>query len=323
MAVEALAHFEIPANECDLVVFRPSEKTSWSVLKAVLAESPFDSVIDTGPRTRLRQLRRLRQAVKMGDTDFDRIIIGDYYSPLMRHLAASNEHPILVDDGTGTIVTAKARVGLATPGRHRNQSLLTSWAARVAGLRTGPVASLTFFTMFDIEVTPPDQMIRNQLSVLRSRVAHKGRREEALLLGSPFVELDLMSESTYRDLVISAVAASKLPVTIIPHRRERPAKLDRLRGAGLKVLDVGLPIEIQLLTDATLPRTIYSFFSTANFTIHAIFGTEIELVSFKLSSPDIDEDVLKNGDPAEELQRQIGGALRVVPLSTASDRFPT
>lgn len=113
-------------------------------------------------------------------------------------------------------------------------------------------------------------------------------RERLVLLGSALPADGLVDEAAYVEWV-AAQAASE-PVRYLPHRRETPEVLDRLRRLpGIVVDSAGLPAEL-LLRDLRAPRAgdigpalrVRSLPSTALLTLHPVLsprGVRIEPVA--------------------------------------------
>jgi hypothetical protein len=60
---------------------------------------------------------------------------------------------------------------------------------------------------------------------------------------------------------------------------------------GVKIRDLGLPIEISLIKDRVLPVEIASFFSSALDNCYHIFGDSLKITSFKLDKNNLSKEV--------------------------------
>jgi hypothetical protein len=123
-----------------------------------------------------------------------------------------------------------------------------------------------------------------------------------------------MSSERYIEIVVKIARASNAPVVLRPHRRESPEKLQRIRELGVEVAAGGGPVEVDLLSERSLPCRISSFFSTASFTLWKLLGQQVSVDTFALEPSDFLGDFLSVNDGVPELIEQSGGAIAVYPL---------
>lgn len=311
MAIEAKTQFGLDDAACELVILRPSETAAVEMLDSVIARSSWGRICDTGPRTAARQPARARAIRRLSRRKFDETFIGDYRSPLMRHVINSADGPAhLLDDGRSTFKIVDLRRSRGEARESRSRRLIES-ALRLD--RRHP-AGVDFFTIFQLAVPDGDTVTVNRLAGLRSLVSSQPRRDEHLLLGAPFVELGAMSADRYVDIVVGIARSSSRHVVMRPHRREDPEKLQQIRALGVDVVASGGPVEIDLLSEDSLPTRVSSFFSTASYTLWKLLGHQVSVDTFALERSDFITDFLSVNDGVPDLVEQSSGAIRVFPL---------
>ncbi|MGH1505278.1 MAG: hypothetical protein ACRBI6_17135 [Acidimicrobiales bacterium] len=314
MAIEALDHFGIDAGRTELTLLHSSEPRSVTALRGTVEHAGLPwRVVDTGPRSTLRQWSRASQIRALADQPADRLFVGDLRNPHMAFLASAAPPGTVhvVDDGRGTIQAAAARAAgeplvPASAGRRLQLGLL--------GLQRPPASQVTFFSIFRLETSGDDRVVDNPLRRLRRQVSTTPVGDHVLLLGSPFVELGSMTSERYVDIVVTAARQLGGPVVFRPHRRERADKLDALRARGVDIDPGDGPVELALLEAPVLPRRVSSFFSTATFTLWRLLGASLEIDSFSLRPEDFTDDFLSWNDGVPDLLEQSDGAIPILEL---------
>lgn len=315
MAEEARQQLGI--HDAELVVLWPSGRDSIESIKDVLGTMSWSRVIDGGRRTRTGHLGRARLVRQLGRRPQERLFIGDYLSPYMRHLAMTQ--PLgsvhLLDDGRGTIAVHRARVGGTT---QRPPRFAAGWrrraALRLLRIRSGDVPALDYFTIFDLSTSPPDSVTPNHLDHLKSRVETSRVVDQHLILGAPFCERGMMLEDRYLAILEAISASENAGGTYRPHRDESPAKVERIRSFGMTVASSGSTVESELISAHEVPARVTTFFSTASFTLWKLFGDVIDVGSYALEEDDFAPGWFATGDGLPDLLDQTGGALRVEPI---------
>ncbi|WP_062314163.1 hypothetical protein [Demequina rhizosphaerae] len=181
-----------------------------------------------------------------------RRLVGDAFSGQFRAVVAATgvRDLVVVDDGSAALHLAAVLAGTEQFSRMgQREPLAQRTLGRVTGsrLRAASAAGrVTLFTAYAdhraMPVVPGASIVPNRYGWLR---ALDGGSPVALrpvvVLGSALAVDGYIATEDYE-----AWAAAHGPATYLPHRREDRASLERLRAAGLDVVEPGLPAEIVL-----------------------------------------------------------------------------
>ena len=206
----------------------------------------------------------------------------------MRHFAnlANVSEIVALDDGTATLQFAAWR-NQGRWGRKQRLGKVASLRLKrtFLGLRDSLPAQLTFFSVYDIEVSPHDRVVKNTFMDLRARADELPQDDTIFFLGGPLVEAGILSEEEYRwHLQKVASYFSNRKVTYVAHRREKWERVELIgRVLGWEVRLFDYPIEFQLAVVGPRPQILASFFSSALENCHIIFGDRLPIYTFTLS----------------------------------------
>jgi len=263
--------------------------------------------------------------------DFDRefrrwsgvssLVIGNYQQHHFQHLAqlCPAARCILVDDGTDTLRIARARRDLAAlatstaPGASRRRPGLKSWVRRQAEWTLRPRDELSFFTSYDVQAGPRDQIVHNRYALTRARTRPAAADGRCLFLGQPLVEDGYVARDRYLELLAEIrdrLGAGGLQY--VPHPREDRERLrPAMRRLDIPLLEISRPFELHLLSAETLPATVASFFCSGLDTCRLIWGEAMRLIAFRIA----EEDLLACHDFVDEVYRyfESTGAIEVTP----------
>lgn len=310
MAVEAREALAA-GGQHELVLLLPSEPAAVAQIRRVAHDTGWTRVVESPPRHRL-PVAQANCVRRLADDPVDSLYIGDARFALMRHLCNRHEGtPIVFDDGLGVERLCRERRKGRTGDADR-----PSRRDRLVGLDTTEPTALTFFTIFDLEVGPNDDIIPNELRWLGS-LADDVRIDPArtLLLGGCFSELGVMSDADYEAMAGRVIASEAGDVDYLPHRREPETKVERILAAsGASRSSLQGPVEWSVLSRGHAPARIVTFFSTATYTLWRLFGDRIEFVIHGLDPATVDAAWLAENDMTDFLVAQTGGTLAVEPL---------
>ena len=290
-AKEARAHFGISPRDSLLVLLGGNTRGNRLQLMQLVNSEEWRDVHYLGRTdplsfavTELRAhplLRSIGQA--------ERVMIGEYRSPLMRDFATKLKprQAVLLDDGVATLGVAQYRqlcAREANPPPYVRKGW-KGWVEKNMLRVTGTdLSEITFFTIFSISTSPPDTLIKHDYPQLRNGIPDIKHRNETYFLGSPLVECGYMTEEDYAASLREALEPCDGHTKYIPHRRENDAKVARLASSlDLDVLRLDEPIELVLVGTGILPTRLASFHSTAMATCQALFGNALSMTS---CSPD-------------------------------------
>lgn len=246
-----------------------------------------------------------------------RLYIGNYLAPLALHFAPllEPERLILLDDGTQTLAINRWRSGIRQhPALTERFKLALRY--RLIGLDLRDFDQVTFFTMYDLELRPGDELIRNDYARLRSLMKEKSISNEIFLLGQSLVEEEILSErdyTSYIEKIVNRTRGDRL--VYIPHKRETADKLDCIRRTfGIEVRRFPLPIEAQLASSRELPKAVYSFYSTALNTCRILFGDTMSITAVVVNPSLMKAEINESAAIYQDMSLHAGRNFEVIEL---------
>jgi len=270
------------------------EDDSWDSIRYVESRVPARGALrrrlQSHASTRVRsyyetvELRGLRKRLDALAGPFgraERLFIGNYYLEHMRHVANVLPHDrlVLLDDGTTTLDIAEQRRRHAEgkpaqPGK--------SWRARLVdraiGWKLGHPAHATFFSMYDLNLSPADSLERHDYSFLRARAMRVERGSEVLFLGQTIYYEGIAEEEYLARLRCVATHYGVDRFVYVPHKGEHRDRVRHIREElGLAVRTFDVPIEYQLAMRGPLPGVLASFYSSALENCRLIFGADLTI----------------------------------------------
>ena len=239
--------------------------------------------------TRIRRRRRLER-VLAAFGPVETVLLGHYWAdqkPFMRHIAnrLAAARLCLLDDGTDTIDInrrRKAEGARAAPARRPRLGLRARLRARYFDWDTAEAPSLTFFTVYDLEVRAGDRVVRNDYRHLRGLRAAAGEARGVYFLGQCLVEDGCMREADYLDYLRATRAhLPGEPVLYVPHPRQDPALTDRIRRLpGFQIESFDVPVELAFATQGRCPRLLATFYCSALESCRRILGDGVPMIAF-------------------------------------------
>jgi hypothetical protein len=225
----------------------------------------------------------------------EKLFIGNYIVDHMRHLAKHLKHRSLVvlDDGTDTIRANDRRRRMNT--RHETSSPLIDFRTIRSYVRNRYIdwvdydaESLTFFSSYELETSINDKFISNNYLYLKEKANSQHVTSEVFFLGQPLTEDGYITKSRYHELLkFARNHFQDYEFVYLPHPRESKesvAEVETYLRYPIKRFDV--PVEVALITGATRPQFLASFFSTALDNCRIIFGDSIHIKAFHINQKD-------------------------------------
>lgn len=215
-------------------------------------------------RTPLRMLNSfMRLVLKAKQKKYDAVIVGDYLSGFLSKLTGfiNKEKVLLVDDG---VATFKIQRLFADQNKKHVNSLAT-------------------YTIFEIDPLPNQKVYKHNLSSLSELKNIEKLTAKTIYVGAKLVDLGLMKFDDYVDTLKTCRKSDDDELLYIAHRGETEVFHEQLRRElkNINIVVPDLPIELWLIKNNILPEKMYSFCSTAVYTIPLIFG-EIQQIVFRL-----------------------------------------
>jgi hypothetical protein len=232
----------------------------------------------------------------------DKLFLGHEFAdekPFMRHIANTIEYneAYLLDDGTDTIEIIKRR--------HRGESKvggtpIKGTVSQVPVVKNiemhlrskywnwylDEIPSITFFTIYDLEVRKGDRLIRNDYRYLRSLAPFQPIRmpDTVIFLGQciadGYFEMDTHFE--FLSKVGEYFAGKKL--VYVAHPRESADCMDRVRKElKWEVWPSSSVIEHDMLVRGIKPNTVAGFVSSALITLAYLLDSDVDIVCFHIA----------------------------------------
>lgn len=313
-AIEARHHYQLQADDCYLVVMA-DRKSFPQLIQQVDASGEWVHVVpiyrvplccadpwrepdeasdlaqqrETWLRSSFFNIWRLNRLARHV-TKVAYVFIGDNNNVYMRHFAhvVPHQRSVLLDDGTATLDIARQRlqgVRQRKPTR-RLKRFKQAAKRRIQGLQDEQLEQVEFFSVYNIEVSPPDLLVKNNFRFLRRHAQTLEQSDEVYFLGSPLSEVGLMDEDEYlRQLAQVKAHWSDSVLVYIAHRREAADKLRRIEAQfSIQVRCFDFPIEYQIAVLGPKPQQIISFFTSALDNLHQILGEDIQISACRLPS---------------------------------------
>lgn len=199
-----------------------------------------------------RHVRRLGRVTK--------VYIGEYSAAIV--VAAANlctdADFWLVDDGTSSLSFAGFRYRGVRDLRYPLKSDMP-----LLGFRSGLPAEVTFFSIYDLELCPPDKLERNRLSFLGSNVSYDDAGP-VLFIGSPLPDNEEMSFERFFELMKGVRRhLGERPIIYHPHRAEHMnLKAKIFNDLAIEIVFNELPFELALARRTVPVSAIAGFYTT-------------------------------------------------------------
>jgi len=183
------------------------------------------------------------------------LIIGDINSYLNREFYKKSKKVILLDDGTNSL-------------DYNNYKLITK--------------KLAIFSIFNKKIFNHKNVTLNKLHFLKSKIKNQKSKKEIMILGSPFVEYNLINKKKYISLLKNIkYKFSNYKILYLPHPKEDYNYI--LKHNFFEVIKVNCPAEIYLVEKKFYPTKIIGFNSTAILTLKIMYENKIIFYNFDLN----------------------------------------
>jgi len=302
-AIEAKNHFNIADADASIMIFKGVSEKNYQQQLSVIREINWGEVTTfksrLSPAYLFFSIKKINKLL-LRKKGFDIVFIGEYRSPVMRHIVNyfKPEKVVLMDDGNATIyISADRRYHSYTyTGAFKKIKKLIG--RYILGLYDDYLYSVTYFTLYNINVSLPDSVEKNNYSVLHKRLEAKDYGKDVFFLGCPFVESDSVSDDFSEDLYLNLLVKIQKKmikeygvdsITYVAHRRESLTKLSSIKSMpGFNVIDFNEPVELALIKLEVMPVVIATFYSAAVDLLVAMYGTDVMFLSYRLPSSCID-----------------------------------
>lgn len=279
-AIEAKSQFDLKNNILVSVYYSKDSKEVSSQMKEVITLSDWDKVIEIGVKKKKSKLFEYVSVIKkLKNYKFDNVFIGHFGQ--FQEIALANlsiKKIFSIDDG---VVTLKLHKIELNPNKNSNKKLLKRIKMlrySLFGLKTSfDKKRLNYFTMFDLKPYYGEEVIENKFMFMKKFSSSKHKDSKCvLLLGQPLYEVGLIDKKNYIKFLETIKGYFKqqgVHIRYIPHRREKDLQYMRyLEDDYFNIKYLSMPVELYLLKTDILPVEVFSFISTALFSIQKIFS---------------------------------------------------
>ncbi|HQY99519.1 MAG TPA: hypothetical protein PKV13_02535 [Propionicimonas sp.] len=275
-------HAEGTADRTALALLTPNDSSTRAQLRSMVdyAEEEGIATCWYEPRASLRAALHAFGELRSQVADARTLVIGDPFSGVVQALLPHSgaREAVIVDDGTATLEFA-AQLAAGEPLRRWHAGgvdPLRGLLARAARdfFRT---RRTRLFTVMTVTGVPGSRVERHSYEWTRRRFGPVRTAPGLDVIGSSLVETGVVRPEAYLEAVV-ALGATSRGGRYFAHRREDPAKLDRLAGlSGLRVVRPSVPLEVELRR-GPVARRLASFPSSVGYTLPLVLaGSEVRI----------------------------------------------
>lgn len=262
----------------------------------------------------------------------DKLFLGHYFAeekPFMLHLANTIKHNevCLLDDGTDTIEINKRRHRLQSkaPDRLREGNAFNrikrSWQAKYWTWQLEDPPSVTFFTVYKLDIRKGDRLLENNYSYVRSMAPSQAidMQDTVIFIGQCMADDYFEAEALVAFLSEVGRHFAGKKVMFVAHPRESLAWINRIKEElHWEIWPSSSVIERDLIVRGIRPSAVAGFVSSALISLECLMDPRVEIVCFHIAQ----EHWLIWGEYAagvyEYLEEKMRDRVAVVPLSLQS-----
>ncbi|MEA3523013.1 MAG: polysialyltransferase family glycosyltransferase [Campylobacterota bacterium] len=302
-AIEAKNHFQTKNNILVVLYNKNSNANDPNniQLTQLLDIDTWDTIYEHN-KSDFKSASGLKSQVKiiksLKKLKFDYLFSGDYGVIHQVFISTLDAKEIfLLDDGTLTLTMYKNDLDPNYKGDSFGRRFKL-FRYRFFGLKTRHTKPINFFTCFQLDPVNGKKIVSNNYSFLRKNYLPNVTRDDETIyfLGTPLVKGKFIDEAVYIRYLQKCIDTFEKPILYIPHRAEiMTDAFKALEGEKFSIGKSTGPIELRFLLEKRYPLHLYSFFSTALYTLNHIFP-QSEIVSIKFKSEEIlkDEETILN-----------------------------
>ncbi|MFN5432079.1 MAG: polysialyltransferase family glycosyltransferase [Cyclobacteriaceae bacterium] len=317
-AIEAKRYFNIPNHQSSVIfltytsnynsivkILVPNEWGNIHFVNEAESQTSHEENIKGGKiMPILKELRRKSHRIKELVDQYAKVnfvFVGYYLGLEQIHFVNSiaAKEIILLDDGIATLEVNNRRVGQI--------SFLNSWSFSffvkalvkkfIFGYRLRHPQSVSFFSIYEIEVLKRDFLIKHKYEGIRSLIKDRETCDEVYFLGQPLSEIEpiIVTEGDYF-LYLNAVVSffKDKRIVYVPHRDEDKDKVTRIRfELDLLVEELEVPFEWFMINKEKRPKAIAGFITSALPNCKELFGADLSIYSFRIEGESIINDAMR------------------------------
>jgi hypothetical protein len=234
----------------------------------------------------------------------DKVFLGHYWTEekwYMRHIANMIRYNMLclLDDGTDTIDINKRRNRINSEKQQaytvKGDDHVSASKRFMSSLRTkywtrnvAEAPSVTFFTIYEIDVRKGDQLIKNNYSYLRNLAPPQQvqQPDTVIFIGQCMIDDGSVEADVYLSFLsrVRKYYADK-KLIYVPHPRESSSCLARIKEhLHCDFWSASSVIEYDIIVRGVKPKVVAGFVSSALISLAYLMDPDVEIVSFHISS---------------------------------------
>lgn len=193
------------------------------------------------------------------------------------------ESVLVLDDGTQSLLL----------NEKFNDGFLKNIILQIVKYKINKIG-INYFSIFKSLPVSNEKLISNNFNFI-NRIK-LDISDENIFIGQPLLELKEIDQDSFFEIITKL--KNKLNFKYIVHRRDSIIKLNKIKSLGIELLHIELPIELHYITKQIIPNKVFSFSSTALFTLKGI--------SKKSEVYFLDYNVIKNKEKHKLIQNELG-----------------
>lgn len=285
-AMEAKTQLGLDDNILIAIYYSKDGEKTYEQMREVFKLSRWDEVIEIGLEKKKSKYFEYLSIIKKLKKDTYNIIFTGHFGQFQNILLSNlkTNQVFALDDGAATLRWHKSELNPNIENQIKFSKKIKMLRYSLLGLKTDfDRKKINYFTMFDLEPYYGETIIQNQFIFMKTFVANKKTDNEIVyFIGQALYDEKIIEKKVYFDYLEKIkryLVAQNKKIIYIPHRREENLEdLSYLRDDYFEIQRLPTSVEIYLLGLDVLPCGIYSFYSTALFSIYKIFGIEATAV---------------------------------------------
>ena len=279
-AIEAQHHFNTQNNVLVILFFLIDNGKNIDQMFKISEHFPYNKLITYRPNKGINIKTFQNYVLELKKYDYNYLFLG-YGTPIYRRMVANIKHNKLymLDDGIHSITVHnqlhESSNNLLLVQEPKNiKKRLRNIIYFTKGIKVdNDFKDLNFFTMFDLPEY--NDIVTHNFSYVRSIFLKDEQSDDKVyILGQPLKKAIEMKPSDYIDYLKDVLDKHKnKEIVYIPHRTEQISEElgFLLYSKKVLILHINSPIEIFFMNHGINPVDVYSFMSSALFTINKMF----------------------------------------------------
>lgn len=289
-AIEAKTQLLLENNVIVAVYYSNDGDETHIQMREILKLSDWNEVIEIGlERKKSKYFEYISIIKKFKKYKYKNIFIGhfgQFQTVLLSNLITNKIYTL--DDGAATLKWHKSELNPNFKNHLKISKKIKMLRYSLFGMKTYfDRKKINYFTMFDLKPYYGEIIVQNEFIFMRRHIANKKVDNSTVyFIGQPLYGEKLVEKNAYFEFLEKIKAyfvKHNIKVIYIPHRREQSLEeFSNITDSYFEIKKLSTSVEIHLLKLDVLPIGIYSFYSTAIFSIQKIF--KIDTISVYLNS---------------------------------------